>query len=57
MIPIPEPAARSWNWLNSTFFHASFSSEPGYACPSSHASEEYFSAFSTHSSLSRMLRL
>ena len=57
MIPMPEPAARSWKSLKVIFFHASVNSSAGYCLPSSHASEAYFSAFSAHSSLSRMLRL
>src|SRR6266702_202830 len=56
-MPMPEPAARSWNWLNSTFFQSSVISSPGYLHPSSHASDAHFSAFSTSSSLSRMFRL
>ena len=51
MMPMPEPAARSWNWLKSAFFHDSVSASPGYGSPASQAIEEYFSAFSSHSSL------
>src|ERR1035437_10992445 len=57
MVPIPEPAARSWKSLKVIFFHASVSSSAGYGLPRSQASDAYFSAFSAHSSLSRILRL
>src|ERR1035441_3495241 len=57
MIPMPEPAAKSWKSLNVIFFHASVSSFPGYGSPCNQAREANFSAFKAHSSLSRMLRL
>src|SRR5215471_13066986 len=57
MTPIPDPAARSWNWLNRTFFQSSVSSAAGYDRPSSQAKDAHFSASRTCTSESRMFFL
>ena len=58
MTAMPEPAARSWNWLKVIFFQFSVSSVGGVGLGRlSHASEASFSALRVATSLVRMLRL